>query len=1173
MKKTTKTDRQITRRGFLQIAAISGAGAIAAGGGMTAFSTLASASGAVDVANPLANYPARGWEKTYRDQYHVDSSFTYICAPNDTHMCRYRAFTRNGVVLRTEQNYGAGNIKDFYGNSTSPHWNPRGCLKGFTLHRRLYGAHRAKGPAMRKGWKEWADDGFPSLTDKPELRKKYLFDDRGNDDVLRVSWDDAFDYAARGLVAIAKTYSGSKGRRRFARDGYPKEMLHHWHGAGTRTFKFGSSLPIHGIIGKFGLFRWANQMGLLDHHVRGVPPEKAQGARDWCEYTWRGDQAPGQVFVTGMQTSDCDFSDLRNAQFHIACGKNLVENKMADSHWFIELMERGGKIVSISPDYNAPAAKSDYWIRVRAGLSDTSIFLYLTKYVMDNGHVNAKFVKERTDFPLLLRTDTLKRVKPEDIIAGYKQPDISNGPGFKIHGLTAKQREKIGDFVVWDENTKGPKAITRDDVGIHLKNKGIDPAIEWSGRLTGTDGKTFKAMTIYDAYKIHLRDYDLATVASITGSKPADLERLAKDFVTLDPVAIHVGEGINHYFHATLHNRAEFLPMLLIGQFGKPGAGVFTWAGNYKGAVLQGAKWAGHGAGVYIKEDPFAPSLDPATKAKDVKLRGMMHGEGVAYWGSGDHPLICNTPEGRKVITGKTHMPTPTKVEWYNNANLLNQAKWHYEIIENVMPKVDMIVDQQVEWTGSAEYADIIFPANSWFEFEDVEMGVSCSNPFLQLSKGGIRPLYDSKDDAVIFAGVAAALGRITKDKRWDQLWQLVMDKRSDVLLDRVLDSTAMTKNKSGKLYTVSDIMGGKYGTPGSALLNFRTYPRNPFYEQMNDDTPFYTDCGRLAAYCDIPEAITAGENFIVHREGVEATPYLPNVIVSTNPMIRPNHYGISVNATDADLRQIRNIKMPWSKVKKTVNPLFAAGYRFTCSTPKSRHTVHSSWSTVDWNSIWSSSHGDPDRTDKRSPDVADRDIQMNPTDAKELGIEDGDYVWVDANPADRPYIGWDKEKDAFKKRSMRCMVRMKYNMALPQGFTIMKHTGWMATPRSVKAAETRPDGRALVESTSYMSNYRYGSHQSITRSWMMPMHQTDSLFHKNLAAMKFLFGFQADNHAINTVPKETLVRVVKAEAGGLGGSGVWYGAKKGKDAFSPANVADTAQNYLDGSLTKVEKA
>ena len=88
--------------------------------------------------------------------------------------------------------------------------------------------------------------------------------------------------------------------------------------------------------------------------------------------------------------------------------------------------------------------------------------------------------------------------------------------------------------------------------------------------------------------------------------------------------------------------------------------------------------------------------------------------------------------EGDRLFTGKTHLPTPTKLIWYNNANLFNQAKWVYNLLVNVFPKIDMIVDQQVEFTASAEYSDVVLPANSWVEFQDLEIGGSCSNPFLQ---------------------------------------------------------------------------------------------------------------------------------------------------------------------------------------------------------------------------------------------------------------------------------------------------------------------------------------------------------------------------------------------------------------------------------------------------------
>ncbi|MFN8006747.1 MAG: molybdopterin-dependent oxidoreductase [Terriglobia bacterium] len=1124
--------------------------------------------------NPLASYPARDWEKIYLDQYRYDRSFTWICAPNDTHMCRIRSFVRNGVIIRSEQNYDHSRYKDLYGNSASAAWNPRGCLKGYTFHRRIYGPYRLKGPVIRKGWKEWADAGFPSLSDHPELRAKYRFDDRGNDTFVRVSWDIAAKYAAQGLHAIAKTYSGEEGRERFKKDGYAEEMLEHWNGAGTRTMKLGSSLPVHGVIGKFGLFRFANMLALLDAKVRGVSPDQAQGAREWTEYTWRGDQAPGQPFVHGLQTSDCDFNDLRHTHLHIHVGKNLIENKMPESHWMTEVIERGGKIVNIAPEYNCPATKSNYFIPVRPGLSDTAIFLYLSKYLMDEKLYDSDFVRRFTDLPLLVRTDTLKRLKPEEVFPNYQMPSLADGPSYRIQGLTDPQRKRVGDFMVYDEKTGGLKAITRDTLGERLKAEGIEPAIDWKGTITTIDGKKVEVMTAFSLYVIHLKDYDLDTVSQITGADKELIRQLAKDIATIKPVAIHHGEGINHYFHATLHNRAVHLPLMLTGNIGQHGAGIFTWAGNYKGAVFQGSNWSGPGAGAYVFEDPFNPLLDPKAKVTHEHTRHTVHGEEVGYWGAGDRPLIVDTPKGRKIFTGKTHMPTPTKLIWYNNANLINQAKWVYHLLRNVNPKVDMIVDQQIEWTGSAEYADLVLPVNSWVEMQSLEAGSSCSNPFLQLWGGnqykatqGIAPLYDSVDDGMVFAKVSEKLTELTGDGRFRDCWKFMLSGNTEVYLDRVLSSCTTTRTIDGKSYTAKQIMEGAYDNePGSVLMLYRTYPRVPFYEQVHDSIPFYTDTGRLNSYCDIPEALEYGENFIVHREGPEATPYLPNVIVSSNPFIRPNDYGIPRQAMDADLRQVRNIKLPWDQVKHTKNPLWEQGFRLFCSTPKSRHSVHSSWSVVDWNWLWADNFGDPFRKDKRAPGVGDREIQMNPQMAKSLRIEDGDYVYVDANPTDRPFVGWQKDPGRYK--AFRCMVRVKFNPGLPLNFTIMKHTGWIATERTVKAHETRQDGRALSEETGYQASYRYGSHQSITRAWMMPMHQTDSLFHKKTGEMGFVFGFAVDNHAINSVPKETLVRVTKAEAGGLNGQGLWGAATTGR---TPGRENPDCERYLIGGYVQVK--
>ncbi|MDP6484347.1 MAG: molybdopterin-dependent oxidoreductase, partial [Nitrospinota bacterium] len=531
---------------------------LAAGGaGLLAWSqkdlSLAVLKPVTDVENPLEFYPNRGWEKVYRDQYRVDGSFTWVCSPNCTHECRLRAFTRNGVVLRTEQNYDNQRISDLYGNRATHHWNPRACANGFTFQRRMYGPYRLRYPMVRRGWKRWADDGFPELNEAN--KKKYMFDARGSDTFVRVSWDDVYTYAAKGFIQVAKTYSGEAGKRRLVAQGHSPEMFTHWDGAGTRTIKFRGGMGLLGVIGKYGMYRFANTMALVDSHVRGVEPKKARGGRAWANYTWHGDQAPGHPFVHGLQTSDCDFNDLRATKLLIAMGKNLVENKRADSHFSIEGIERGTKMIVVAPEYSPPATKADYWIPIRPQ-TDAALLLGVTKILIDRGWYDAEFVKGFTDFPLLVRTDTLRRLQPRDVIAGYRNQDISAGPSFLIQGLKPKQRETIGDFMVWDNTRNEAVPITRDDVGRNLAEKGIDPVLEGRFTVRTVDGKDVEVMTLFEMYKNHhLKDYDLESVHEITHCPKDLITRFAKDLATIKPAAIHVGEGINHWFHATEINR------------------------------------------------------------------------------------------------------------------------------------------------------------------------------------------------------------------------------------------------------------------------------------------------------------------------------------------------------------------------------------------------------------------------------------------------------------------------------------------------------------------------------------------------------------------------------------------------------------------------------------------
>jgi nitrate reductase alpha subunit len=289
-------------------------------------------------------------------------------------------------------------------------------------------------------------------------------------------------------------------------------------------------------------------------------------------------------------------------------------------------------------------------------------------------------------------------------------------------------------------------------------------------------------------------------------------------------------------------------------------------------------------------------------------------------------------------------------------------------------------------------------------------------------------------------------------------------------------------------------------------------------------------------------------------------------VIISSNPFVRPDDYGIPITAMHHDDRHVRHVKLPWTEAKRHTNPLWEKGYQFYCITPKTRHRVHSQWSVNDWIQMFESNFGDAYRMDKRTPGIGEHQMHVNPMAAKDRGINDGDYIYVDANPADRPYRGW-KPSDPFYKVS-RLMIRCKYNPAFPYSVTMMKHAPFVSTPKSVKGHETRPDGRAIAADTGYQSNFRYGAQQSITRSWLMPMHQLDSIPAKKKHVFAIKFGFEVDNHAVNTTPKSTLIRIQKAEDGGIGARGPWEPVRTG---FTPSQENEWMIRWLKGESVKIK--
>jgi nitrate reductase alpha subunit len=1113
----------------------------------------------MDHENPLTGYPNRGWEKIYRNIFASDSSFVFLCAPNDTHNCMLKAYVKNGIITRIGPTYGYGKAGDLYGNKASARWDPRICQKGLAMGRKIYGDRRVKSPMVRRGFKNWVEAGFPR---DAEGRPDPKYFQRGKDKWLRINWDEAYDFSARAMANISATYSGKQGAERLKAQGYDPAMIEVMKDAGTQTLKFRGGMAFCGATRLYGMYRFANSLALLDAKNRNVGPDEAIGARGWDSYSWHTDLPPGHPMVTGMQTNDFELFSVENANLVIAWGMNWITTKMPDSHWLTEARLKGVKVASVTVEYSATASKSDEVIVIRPG-TDPAFALGLAQYIIGERLYDREFIETNSDLPLLVRMDTLQPLYPHEVFENYAAPEIKSiefveDPSKIDNSSQARQyapsswKDQFKGAVIFDRKTKRLVAVTRDDFGQAFKDLGVSPDLDADASVTLASGEKVKVRTVFSLIKEYLdNNFTPEQTAKVTNAPVSAIVSLAKEIAkNPEKVLIACGMGPNQFFNSDLKDRAILLVAALTRNIGFPGGNVGSYSGNYKSAIFGGLPY-------YIAEDPFHPQLKKDGK---IKKRKYSTYESLHYYNYSDRPLRV----GDTLFTGDSHLPAPTKSMWLSNSNsVIANVKWHYDVVNNTLPKIEFIAFSDWWWTASCEYADIVFAADSWAEFKHPDMVASGSNPFVQVFPRTPLPrIFNTKPDIEIIAGVAKKLASIIDDKRMADMWEFVAKNDVSEYLQRIIEHSSTLKGY--KIEILEKL--AKEGTP--ALIHTRTYPRVSSYEQVASEQPWYTKTGRLEFYRSEQTFIDSGEAIPVHREPIDSTPYEPNVIVAgPHPAIRPKgpkDHGFEEGDLSCEARQVRNVLRSPENLLKTSHPLRAKNFSHIYHTPKYRHGVHTTPVDIDYMAALFGPFGDVYRHDKRMPYVGEGYVDINPEDAKAIGVEDGDYVYIDADPEDRPFRGWQENKESYKVS--RLLLRARYYPGTPRGVTRTWHNMSGSTFGSVKGHESNPNGMAKNPETGYQSMYRYGSHQSATRAWLRPTLMTETLMYQASFGQGMGKGFAADIHCPVGAPREAFVKIKKAEPGGLGSNGVWRPAKLG---FRPSYESEAMQAYLKGGYMK----
>ena len=191
------------------------------------------------VHEPIGNYPYRGWETLYREQWDYDSYGRTTHSVNCTGSCTWKVYVRNGIAFKEDQYSDYPDI-----NPDLPTYNPRGCQKGANYKEYVYGPQRVKYPLIRTG-------------------------ERGEGKWRKASWEEALSYIAGKLVdAISK-------------HGPDTVMFYSAnHAKFAITYAAGARLAnlIGGVVGSF--YDWVSDLPPGEPITWGVQTDSCEAA-DW----------------------------------------------------------------------------------------------------------------------------------------------------------------------------------------------------------------------------------------------------------------------------------------------------------------------------------------------------------------------------------------------------------------------------------------------------------------------------------------------------------------------------------------------------------------------------------------------------------------------------------------------------------------------------------------------------------------------------------------------------------------------------------------------------------------------------------------------------------------------------------------------------------------------------
>ncbi|MBI5118691.1 molybdopterin-dependent oxidoreductase [Candidatus Poribacteria bacterium] len=642
---------------------------------------------------------------------------------------------------------------------------------------------------------------------------------------------------------------------------------------------------------------------------------------------------------------------------------NPVYTRIPDCQFINSARYNGSEIITIAPDYSPSAIHADEWIPVEMG-TDAALGLGIAQYLIARGTYDQKFLKEQTDFPLLVRTDTKKFLRQTDI--------------------EGKGRED--QLYFWNPATNAPVKAPRGTLELPC-----DPALEGGYTVILNDGSNVEVRPVFDIYREMLdRDYTPEQASKMCGTHPDTIRRLAdKAWKARGHVEILLGWNAAKYYHGDLIERAMCLLLALTGSVGNKGSGIRGWNESlFDGATAlmlqegKGAKFLFQVGGAALdkfvlkRQDPeITEEIAQREWEKEANKKRMgMTPPAFLYYFHSNYRDAWNKKEWHCPTMKRSfdeYMTEALKKGWWDGvvrpapdqkpqvycflgtSPARKNRGWLTNIYPELWKQYKFIFTIETRWSTTALMSDMVLPGAGFYEKTDTRFPTP-HVPWLTMTEAAVPPTNEAMDEWEVFRRMSRRIEELAEERRF--------------------------RKYEAHKGTEIDL---------SKLVEFQTMGSKSVEETLDDALKLSVQLGTLPQGTSLQ---TLRKDGIVRFTGVSKLDiiamHLQTEIKPDEPIVPlTNHTGVKKIPYPTYNRRITfYIDHDWFieageelPVHKD-NPKMGGNYPLRMTSGHLRWSVHSIWVTDDVLA----------RTHQGRPFMF-----MNPEDAKKRGIEDGDLVRV----------------------------------------------------------------------------------------------------------------------------------------------------------------------------------